>query len=355
MRPWMEGLVVVAAGNSNSDGEWYPGFYEPALAVSATDHDDGKSSFSNFGDWVDIAAPSGEAFTHPVISTIHTSQGTYGGDIWAGTSMAAPHVAGVAALIASEFPGDTAQQVRTRLIGTADDTNASQAIGPRVNAFAALNADDTPPAAITDLAVTSSTAAVGATVDLQWTATGSTDSEGTAAAYDLRFSTDGPIENDADFNAATPVQGLSAPQEAGSTETFTAEGLPFSSEVYLAIKAIDELGSASDVSNSPSTTTGPGPEISVAPERIEATVDRGTTEERTLTVSNDGEGALEYSVFAATDGEIAPRAIASPFTGRLVRGDRSRIAAEQETSAASGALERVPGQRLLLSTGRRVE
>ena len=317
--PMSGGLVVVAAGNSNSSADWYPGFHPPAMAVSATDHNDGKSSFSNFGDWIEIAGPSGEAFSHPVISTTHTSLGTgYGGDIWAGTSMAAPHVAGVAALIASEFPGQTAQQVRTRLIGTADATNATQPIGPRVNAFRALTADDTPPAAITDLVILDQANTIpGAVVDLQWTATGDAGSEGTAASYDLRFSTDGPIETEDDFAAATPVQNLPTPQEAGTVETFSAEGLPFDAEVHFSIKAIDVLGNASDLSNSPSATTGPGPVIGVTPDNVEAVVDRGTTEERTLTVSNDGEGVLEYSVFAAVDGgDVAPRMVAAPSDSR---------------------------------------
>ena len=260
------GIVVVAAGNSNDDGEWYPAFYEPAFAVAGTQHNDDKYSGSNFGDWVDISAPTGEAFDHPTISTIHTSQGTYGGDIWVGTSMAAPHAAGAAALIASNQPGFTAEQVQTRLIATGDETIADEPIGPRVNAFAALSADETPPDPITDLTVvTPNSITPGAVANLQWTATGEAGSEGRATGYDLRYSTDGPIDSEEDFDNATQIEGVPAPEEAGTTENFTAEGLPFDEEVYFSIKAIDALGTASGLSNSPSADTGPAPELPCSP------------------------------------------------------------------------------------------
>ncbi len=296
--PMDGGIVVVAAGNSNSDDEWYPGYYEPAFTVAGTQHNDDKYSGSNFGDWVDISAPTGEAFSHPTISTLHTQQGTYGGDVWVGTSMAAPHVAGAAALIASNQPGFTAEQVQSRLVATGDETIASEPIGPRVNAFAALSAEDTPPDPITDLAVvTPNNITPGAVVNLQWTATGEAGSEGTATGYDLRYSTDGPIDSEAAFDAATPIEGLPAPQEAGEPESFTAEGLPFEEEVHFSIKAIDALGNRSDLSNSPSAETGPAPELAFSPASVDASLEINSTTTTSLTVENTGSAGstLEYS------------------------------------------------------------
>ncbi len=296
--PMDGGIVVVAAGNSNSDDEWYPGYYEPAFTVAGTQHNDDKYSGSNFGDWVDISAPTGEAFSHPTISTLHTQQGTYGGDVWVGTSMAAPHVAGAAALIASNQPGFTAEQVQSRLVATGDETIATEPIGPRVNAFSALSAEDTPPDPITDLTVvTPNNITPGAVVNLQWTATGEAGSEGTAIGYDLRYSTDGPIDSEAAFDAATPIEGLPAPQEAGETESFTAEGLPFEEEVHFSIKAIDALGNSSDLSNSPSANTGPAPELAFSPSSVDASLEINSTTTTSLTVENTGSAGstLEYS------------------------------------------------------------
>lgn len=315
------GIVVVAAGNSNSDDEWYPGFYEPAFTVAGTQHNDDKYSGSNFGDWVDISAPTGEAFDHPTISTIHTSQGTYGGDIWVGTSMSAPHVAGAAALIASNEPGFTAEQIQARLVGTGDETIADEAIGPRVNAFAALSAEETPPAPITDLTVVApSNITPGAVANLRWTATGEAGTEGRATAYDLRYSTDGPIESEAAFDAATRVNGVPAPQEAGTTETFAVQGLPFEQEVYFSIKAIDALGSASGLSNSPSTNTGPAPALAVSPESVDASLSVNGTGTATLTVENTGSAGstLEYSFPSiAAQNLLSQPGIAANDTSRL--------------------------------------
>ena len=54
-------ILVAAAGNSNSSSESYPAAYPEVIAVAATGPDGSKSSFSNFGRWVDVAAPGGEA------------------------------------------------------------------------------------------------------------------------------------------------------------------------------------------------------------------------------------------------------------------------------------------------------
>ncbi|MGC1242889.1 MAG: S8 family serine peptidase, partial [Chryseosolibacter sp.] len=96
--PIAGGLVIFAAGNADSDGYYYPGIYEPVLAVAGSTHADLKAVYSNFGAWVDVTAPGGE--THMiaeqgVLSTL--TGGRYG--YLMGTSMACPHVSGVAALV----------------------------------------------------------------------------------------------------------------------------------------------------------------------------------------------------------------------------------------------------------------
>lgn len=90
---WNSGAIVVAAaGNNNNSVAFYPAFYNNAIAVAACHQDGSKSNPSNFGNWVDVAAPSGD-----VRYTRNT--GGYGRDQNGFTSYASPMVAAQAALL----------------------------------------------------------------------------------------------------------------------------------------------------------------------------------------------------------------------------------------------------------------
>ena len=109
---WNRGCVVVAAaGNNGSNAPFYPAAYENALAVAASDPNDRLTDFSQYGTWVDIAAPGSS-----ILSTVPGNR--Y--EAWSGTSMACPHVAGAAALIWSCVPSLTNQQLRLALENNAD-------------------------------------------------------------------------------------------------------------------------------------------------------------------------------------------------------------------------------------------
>jgi hypothetical protein len=105
-------LLVAAAGNEENDTKRYPAAYDEVIAVTATDQDDNPAWFSNFGDWVELAAPGVNIY-----STIRGPSYDY----WSGTSFACPHVSGLAALLWSEFPNATRDWIRNRLRETADD------------------------------------------------------------------------------------------------------------------------------------------------------------------------------------------------------------------------------------------
>lgn len=119
--PLSGGITIFAAGNSYSSGQWYPGYYSGAMAVAATNNQDMKSWYSNFDTWVEISAPGGETNTvtqRGVLSTLNGN--TYG--FYQGTSMACPHVSGVAALVVSHIPGElSADELRDLLKETTDN------------------------------------------------------------------------------------------------------------------------------------------------------------------------------------------------------------------------------------------
>ena len=112
-------VVVVAAGNNGANAcNYSPASAPSALTVGATTSTDVRSSFSNFGKCLDIFAPGS------AISSV-----TPGGAVasWNGTSMASPHVAGVAARILSQTPTASVATVSSLILSTASANKVSSA------------------------------------------------------------------------------------------------------------------------------------------------------------------------------------------------------------------------------------
>ncbi len=136
--PMAGGVVFFAAGNDNQNS-CYPAEYESVIAVGALGPDGKKAGYSNYGDWVDIAAPGGD-FDRFSTSEALIAGAAYGDYIFmAGTSQACPHVSGVAALLVSHFggPGFTNEELLDKLLYGADYsvTSESDNIGPKLNAY----------------------------------------------------------------------------------------------------------------------------------------------------------------------------------------------------------------------------
>ena len=142
---WNKGAVLAcAAGNSGSSAKSYPGAYTQCIAVAATDQNDAKASFSNYGNkWVDVAAPGVAILsTTPDTSVyLNTQYGYYKNfDALNGTSMATPHVAGLAGLVWAKGACTTNTCVRNKIESTADKisgTGKYWAYG-RINAYNAV-------------------------------------------------------------------------------------------------------------------------------------------------------------------------------------------------------------------------
>ena len=114
-------VVVVAAGNDNDDIPSYLGSRGDCLDVAATTPGDLKASFSNFGPWVDIAAPGVD-----ILSTYFDhNTGQHGYRMLQGTSMAAPIVTGLVGLVKSRYPFLHGALLQEQILAGADDLDAS--------------------------------------------------------------------------------------------------------------------------------------------------------------------------------------------------------------------------------------
>lgn len=250
-------VFVASAGNGATSQVQYPAGYKNAniISVAATDHNDALATFSNFSSsWVDLAAPG--------VNIASTYKGGYG--VLSGTSMASPHVAGVAGLVLAATPGLTPASVKAAIMNSVDPVPGlagKTVTGGRINAGRAVgsalvltdNCGPAPcsPADIAGLSANSLTA-TQTTLDLSWTATGDDGASGTAYVTDIRYSTS-PI-NAGNFAQATLVNGEPAPGIAGSTENFTVTGLRPSTNYYFAVRVGDEVGNFSGLATATGTT-----------------------------------------------------------------------------------------------------
>ncbi len=109
-------IVVAAAGNENTSMPSYPAAYDNVISVSAVDWNNDKAPYSNFGSTIDITAPGGDlsfdsdgnGYSDGVLSTLVDTNQQDNYQFYQGTSMATPHVAGVAALMKAIDSGLTA-------------------------------------------------------------------------------------------------------------------------------------------------------------------------------------------------------------------------------------------------------
>jgi RHS repeat-associated protein len=131
------GVVLVAAVGNDNGPVLYPAAYDDfVLGVAATDHNDQRAPFSNFGPEVDVAAPGVDIFSSWFDNTYATKSGT---------SAAAPFATGLAALILSQNPTFTPDQVMSQIKSTSQDVNQATLPGEddhlgsgRINAYNAL-------------------------------------------------------------------------------------------------------------------------------------------------------------------------------------------------------------------------
>ena len=259
-------LFVAAAGNGGSDGvgdnndstPHYPSSYNSAnlISVAATDSKDALAGFSNYGSTsVDLAAPG-----VGILSTLPNN--TYGS--YSGTSMATPHVSGVAALIKSKAPSLNDAQLKDQILKSVDaKSNLSSKIvsGGRLNA--ARGFDTTSPTAkapVKSLVDSSRLGTTNVPVKLTWSATDNTDGSG-VASYQLQQSTNGGAYSNVSLpsSTATSVTLNLAP---GSTYQFRVAAKDGAGNVSAWAEGSSFKVSASQESDTAISYTGSWPNYS---------------------------------------------------------------------------------------------
>lgn len=300
--PMKGGVVIFAAGNSNWDANWYPGYYENTIAVSAIGPDWKKTGYSNYGTWVDIAAPGGNTSLGPkngVLSTLPNNKYGY----MDGTSMACPHVSGVAALVLANRTSQLTPEILwTKLLTGVVDINSHNPdhegkLGTGLlDAFLAIqNNEGIAPNAITNLSI------VGIAQEfatIKWGVPADED-DGQPVNFKVLI-LDKPITS-SNISEARQIT-ISNKSAVGETINFSAEGLLGKTQYYFAVVSADRWNNISALSNVVTATTNNGPAIAVDENSQTVTlnidVNTATTASQDITILNNAEGLLRWEYFA---------------------------------------------------------
>lgn len=233
-------IFVAAAGNSSVDNDQEPHYpssyeYENIISVASTDYDDKLSTFSNYGKVsVDVAAPGTDIY-----STVPDGGYAYK----SGTSMATPYVSGVAALIKSRYPDIHFSQLKQRVLNAS--TNLAnlkdKVFAGRVNAMNAIENDEIAPSSPTNLSIDS----VGInSLTLKWSKSGDDGLAGSASRYILAMHSEEINERNWEMSDKVIIEWNT---QGGLIET-QLKNLKLQSSGYLALRAIDNVGNLSSVS-----------------------------------------------------------------------------------------------------------
>ncbi len=239
-------LFIAAAGNEQNDNDAnasYPAsyIYPNVVAVAAVDINGNMPWFSNYGArTVAVAAPGVD-----ILSS--TPGNNY--EKMSGTSMACPHVTGTLALLKAKFPSATGIELIARLMDNSTPrsslTNRVRS-GAVINAYAAMNStsDTTPPSPPSNLKVSQRTMD---SFTLEWTPSGDDGTSGAAASYKIRIA-DTSISSPSDWNKATEISAQIT--VASGKVTAALQKLQMGYSGYLAVRAYDEVGNESPLSES---------------------------------------------------------------------------------------------------------
>jgi uncharacterized repeat protein (TIGR01451 family) len=195
--------------------------------------------------WYNIVGTWGSGGMKLYIDGVEVDTDPYTGGTTAGTGNTLPIYLGAHNMLAGGLTGFLKGYLDdVRIYDSALDITEAQTLA------GCAPGDKTAPAMVSDLGTGTITTN---SIELTWTAVGDDNGTGTAASYDIRYSTN--AIDAFNWDSATPATGEPVPAAAGTPESFTVNGLSAGTTYYFAIKVGDEIINWSSVSNSPSAAT----------------------------------------------------------------------------------------------------
>ena len=316
------GLCIFANGNTGTTGTFYPAAYEPCVAVAAMDPMLNPASYSSNGTFCDVTAPGGNTDYGPAYGVLSTlPNGQYG--TMDGTSMACPHVSGIAALVLSKYgnPNFSNSTLRDQLVSSVNDfyTRNPQVEGlfgsGYIDAYKALQmGSGEAPDAVADYTLTPSQD----NVLIEWTIP---DADVKSVDHHIIYYSTQPFTT---IEGATDLKLVSVDTKfmtSGDAMQYTLEGLQPVTTYYIAIQAVSRYGDMSALSEVKSFTTNEGPKVDFSKTALTLNVDaaQGGVGKDEFSINNTGNGILEYSLSANTVSvPVSTMSNSAPSPGRVV-------------------------------------
>jgi subtilisin family serine protease len=313
--PMKGGIVIFASGNESSEGNWYPCNQEYVFTVNSLGPDGKLAKYSNFGTWTNICAPGGNSAAvnngfGPAAGVLSTFAGNEYGYM-DGTSMACPHVSGIAALVLANSSGQMTNDMLWKRLSSAgrniDDLNpgfvGKMGSGAIDALIAVQNDHKIAPNKVTDLVVKTFSET---SVTLEWTIPSDEDNI-KPEYYTVYYSRD--ILTNSNYKNALSLK-IENTDEPGEKMTTVIDGLVGNTTYYFALTSTDLWENVSDLSNIISgksdvyasigvNTGNPVNDISLS-----ANVTTSKTSKTAFDILNKSTGTLQWQYYMRNTGSV---------------------------------------------------
>lgn len=298
--PMKGGVCFFATGNLGIHGDFYPAAMPEVIAVGAMTADFKVATYTNNGSTLDILAPGGDGEFDQRLAVLSTKpHNTYG--YLDGTSMATPHVSGVAALVLSKFGGKdfTSEDLKKHILTAVKDIYANnpdwvgRAGRGYLDAELALRENQQKaPEQITEFKLLASQEDIG----VEWVIPDDADDH--QIEKHLVYSSTSSFTAESDLSTLQVTEIDTKFEKVGTTLLKEITDLNSATEYWIAIQAVDRWGNKSVLSPVQSAKTNSGPVVTIDPEFgmfLNVDVSQSYTESAVLTATNTGEGLLKWN------------------------------------------------------------